>query len=211
MTEASIRKQVRAILKAHVATHGGAWWDFLDPSKNGVGNAFNAVKHEIVDPDSELRGTIIPEVGNIAGKVAAAASVIPGVGEIVAPIAAAVKAVSTANDMAKSAGFGARKSRPPTAHNLAVKKLMKDNPGMKLPEASKYVKAHGLAQKAVPKKTPEPAVVPFIPVGGSWQSGFVQKLIASDKKHKTKTFKPEKVSHPSDDIKAMKPKRKIRK
>lgn len=34
---------------------GGSWYDFLDPNKNGVGNAFNKVKNEFVNPDSVLR------------------------------------------------------------------------------------------------------------------------------------------------------------
>ena len=90
---------------------GGAWWDFLDPSKNGVGNAFNAVKNEFVNPDSMLRGTILPEAGDIAGKVAAATAFIPGVGEVVAPLATGIKAAATANDMAKSVGLGRRRGR----------------------------------------------------------------------------------------------------
>ena len=34
---------------------GGSWYDFLDPNKNGVGNAFNKVKNEFVNSDSVLR------------------------------------------------------------------------------------------------------------------------------------------------------------
>jgi hypothetical protein len=85
---------------------GGAWWDFLDPSKNGVGDAFNKVKNEFVNPDSMLRGTILPEAGDIAGKVAAATAFIPGLGEVVAPVAAGIKAAATANNMAKGVGLG---------------------------------------------------------------------------------------------------------
>jgi len=47
---------------------GGAWYDFLDPNKNGVANAFNsagsAIKNEFVNPDSVLRKDIVPKVTN---------------------------------------------------------------------------------------------------------------------------------------------------
>jgi hypothetical protein len=52
---------------------GGAWWDFLDPNKNGVGNAFNTVKHEFVDSDSGLRqglskaGDAVVDAGKAVG------------------------------------------------------------------------------------------------------------------------------------------------
>ena len=39
-----------------------------------------------------------------------------------------------------------RRTRPPTAHSLAVKEVMKQT-GMGLPTASRYVKEHGLARR----------------------------------------------------------------
>ena len=41
--------------------------------------------------------------------------------------------------------------------------------------------------------------------GGSWQSGYVQKLIAEDKLRAKKQFKPSAVRNASDHIKAMAP------
>jgi len=52
---------------------GGSWYDFLDPNKNGVGNAFNTVKHEFVDSDSGLRqglskaGDAVVDAGKAVG------------------------------------------------------------------------------------------------------------------------------------------------
>ena len=114
---------------------GGAWWDFLDPNKNGlnasiedtkhkfddfgakVKNEFvnpdsvlrkgvDKVGHEFTDPNSLLRGTYLPEAANIAGKVASVADFIPGVGEIVGPIAGAIKGAQMANQAAKAVGYG---------------------------------------------------------------------------------------------------------
>lgn len=38
-----------------------------------------------------------------------------------------------------------KSKRRPTKHSMAVKRVMAEHPGMKLPEASRYVKQHGLA------------------------------------------------------------------
>ena len=46
----------------------------------------------------------------------------------------------------KSGSGEPRRKRAPTKHNLAVKALMAKNKGLTLPEASKYVKQHGLAK-----------------------------------------------------------------
>ena len=98
---------------------GGAWWDFLNPSKNGVGDAFNKVKNEFVNPDSTLRGQVIPKIGNeftdpnsvlrgqvipIAGKIASLPGVqfIPGIGQI----ASGIKLAANVNTAAKALGFG---------------------------------------------------------------------------------------------------------
>lgn len=88
------------------SVRGGAWYDFLDPHKNGVGNLYNKVKHEVVTPDSVLRGQYIPKAASFADKALAASAVVPGLGQIVAPVAAGVKAVAKANDVAKAFGYG---------------------------------------------------------------------------------------------------------
>ena len=222
MQEPEIRKHVRKALKAHMKAHGGAWWDFLNPAKNGVGDAFNKVKNEFTNPNSELRGHILPEAASIASKVAPFVSEIPIIGQAASAITAGLKGAESANEAAQSVGAGVRRrsrkqngvgaqgfpesptkggsggraphggamvsgklllqspkvaaylahlhggavlspeaaayfahlhggasprrTRPPTKHNLAVKALMARNPGLTLPEASKHVKEHGLAQ-----------------------------------------------------------------
>jgi hypothetical protein len=156
---------------------GGAWYDFLDPNKNGVGATFNKVKNEFVNPSSVLRHDIAPKIANeftnpnsilrdkvvpIGAQVAQYASpfidaALPGVGTA---INTGFKAANYANKAAKMAGYGGsktgayegqgRKKRAPAAagsgrHRRAeiVKKVMSEK-GMKMIEASKYVKEHGL-------------------------------------------------------------------
>lgn len=80
-----------------------------DPQQNGVAQAFNQfgqdVKHEFVDPNSTLRGEVIP----MASKVASVVSAIPGVGEALAPVTMAIKAADYANKGAKAVGLGRHK------------------------------------------------------------------------------------------------------
>jgi len=113
---------------------GGSWYDFLDPNKNGVGNAFNAVKHEFVDsdsglrqglstagnavagqftdPNSMLRGTILPAAAKYSAyaapvlDVAGTALGVPGAGELVT---GALNAANTANNVAKNFGYGRKR------------------------------------------------------------------------------------------------------
>lgn len=81
-----------------------------DPQKNGVAQAFEdfgqKTKHEFVDPNSMLRGEILPT----AAKVATAVSAIPGVGEVLAPVTGAISLAEKANQGAKMLGLG-RKGR----------------------------------------------------------------------------------------------------
>ena len=110
---------------------GGSWYDFLDPNKNGVGNAFNTVKNEFVNPSSVLRHDIAPKVANeftdpnsilrgkvipIGAQVAQYASpfidaALPGLGTA---INTGFKAANYANKGAKMAGFGSEASRAKT-------------------------------------------------------------------------------------------------
>jgi hypothetical protein len=82
--------------------------DVWDPQKNGVAQAFEQfgqnVKHEFVDPNSTLRGQVIPMASQIANVVSA----IPGVGEVLAPITMGIKAADYANRGAKAVGLGKR-------------------------------------------------------------------------------------------------------
>jgi hypothetical protein len=57
---------------------GGAWYDFLDPNKNGVGDAFNKVKHEFVDSDSGLRQGLSTAGNAVAGQFTDPNSVLRG-------------------------------------------------------------------------------------------------------------------------------------
>jgi hypothetical protein len=102
---------------------GGAWYDFLDPQKNGIANEFNnpnsvlrakvlpKVAHEFKDPNSVLRGKVIP----IGAKVASYAqpfvdAAVPGLGTA---INTGFKAANYANEGAKALGYGGkRRGRP---------------------------------------------------------------------------------------------------
>jgi hypothetical protein len=55
------------------------------------------------------------------------------------------RGVNAATAARKRVGLG-RRTRPPTAHSVAVGKLMRET-SMGLAEASKYVKQHGLAHQ----------------------------------------------------------------
>ena len=57
---------------------GGAWYDFLDPNKNGIGNAFNTVKNEVVNPDSGLRRGLDTAGQAVAGQFTDPNSVLRG-------------------------------------------------------------------------------------------------------------------------------------
>jgi hypothetical protein len=106
---------------------GGAWYDFLDPNKNGVANAFNsagsAIKNEFVNPDSVLRRDVLNPVANqitdpnsvlrsqvipIGSQVAGYAEpfldmAVPGLGE---GVNAGFKALNYANKGANMLGYG---------------------------------------------------------------------------------------------------------
>lgn len=99
---------------------GGSFWDDIqhafsdevwNPQKNGVAQAFNdfgqSVKQEFVDPNSTLRGQILPG----AAKVMSGLTAIPGVGEVLAPITGLVDAAQAANQAAKSVGLGKKKGK----------------------------------------------------------------------------------------------------
>ncbi len=123
LSDADMKKLTKMLEKKKV--EGGAWYDFLDPNKNGVGNLYNKVKNEITNDDSILRREVVP-------------AVIEG-----------VKTASQVINTAKSLiGKGGKHKRQPWAandprrkRNELVKKAMKDH-NLTLPQASKYVKEH---------------------------------------------------------------------
>jgi len=112
---------------------GGAWYDFLDPNKNGVSNAFQKVGNEFTNPDSVLRrgatdvgqkvgheftdsnsmlrGQILPEAAKYASyaapvlDVAGTAVGLPGAGTM---LSRGLSAAQYANQGAKALGYGRR-------------------------------------------------------------------------------------------------------
>jgi len=105
---------------------GGAWYDFLDPQKNGFNDAMSKVSNEFTNPNSVLRGQIIPKAEQVA-KVAAQVAPLVGLGT-----AGGKKYV--------------RKGPSPKMRkrNALIARLMKEK-GMTLPQASSYIKQHDLA------------------------------------------------------------------
>lgn len=152
MDEDAIRQRVRAILrqKANViyqgptntggataggataggkkrrSKKGGAWYDFLDPSKNGFNDAMGKVGHEFTDPNSVLRGQVLPAAEKVA-KVAAMVGAPLGLG--------------TAGGKKYTRKGPSPKMRK---RNAMIARLMKEK-GMTLPQASSYIKQHNLA------------------------------------------------------------------
>jgi len=88
---------------------GGAWYDFLDPSKNGVASAFQKVGNEFTDPNSVLRGRVLPEVSKYASMaapvldVAGTAVGLPGAGTM---LSRGLDVAQKANQGAKALGYG---------------------------------------------------------------------------------------------------------
>jgi hypothetical protein len=162
---------------------GGGIFDSIknafNPATNGVGNAFNKVKNEFVNPNSVLRHDVAPKVANeltdphsvLRGKVipygAKVAQVaqpfldmgVPGLGTA---INTGFKVANYGNQGANALGYGktghtegkgksgGKKRRSPASAGDGrrkraeiVKKVMAEK-GMKMIEASKYVKEHGL-------------------------------------------------------------------
>jgi len=113
---------------------GGGFFDFLDPNKNGVANAFNKVgneftnpdsvlrrgvadaaqktAHEFTDPNSILRGQVLPEASKYASyaapvlDVAGTAVGLPGAGTM---LSRGLSAAQYANQGAKALGYGRRR------------------------------------------------------------------------------------------------------
>lgn len=88
---------------------GGAWYDFLDPNKNGVANAFQKVGNEFTNSDSVLRKTVLPKASQYAAyaapvlDVAGTAVGLPGAGTM---LSRGLSVAQKANEGAKAMGFG---------------------------------------------------------------------------------------------------------
>ena len=111
---------------------GGAWWDFLDPNKNGlsasvqrsnsaIANEFTnpnsnlanfgkKVGNEFTDPNSVLRKDVLPIAGDVASILAMA---VPGVGPELSLGIKAVQMANRANKVAGLLGVGKRKYNNP--------------------------------------------------------------------------------------------------
>lgn len=115
MDETAIRRRVRQILREQAKMHGAGFWDDL---KQG----FDMVARPVA---------------------AIAKPFLPG------PLASVVSALGYGKGRRKRGGAmsgggapsgGAKLKRKPSAHAMAVKKIMKAHPGMPLGEASKLAK-----------------------------------------------------------------------
>ena len=100
---------------------GGAWYDFLDPQKNGFNDAMKKVGNEFTNPNSILRGQVLPAVEQGA-KVVSAVAPFVGLGM----------------------SGGKRKVSPKMKRRGAMVKSLMRSHGMTLPQASAYIKASGM-------------------------------------------------------------------
>ena len=143
---------------------GGAWWDALDPAKNGVSAAFNsagaAIKNEFENPDSKLRKDILPKVAHeftdkgsdLRSKILPGASkalnMAAGVIPELAPLAGAVGAAQKVNQGAAAIGFGkgdAHHAYPPSLVKLLVEKAARKEMRKRKREEDKGAFPSGLA------------------------------------------------------------------
>ena len=163
----SIRGQERAPPPVSIrgeGMKGGAWWDALDPAKNGVSAAFNsagaAIKNEFENPDSKLRKEIVPAVAHeftdkgsdLRSKILPGASkalnVAAGVIPQLAPLAGAVGAAQKVNEGAAAIGFGkgdAHHAYPPSLVKLLVEKAARKEMRKRKREEDKGAFPSGLA------------------------------------------------------------------
>jgi hypothetical protein len=159
MGAAAHKKLMGGMIQHAYGCHGGAWWDFLDPNKNGVAAAFQdfgaKAKNEFVNPESVLRGKVLPvaaKVGSVLAPVINAAGTAVGVPGVGTAISTGLNAAQGVNQEAKNFGYGrgGKKKRAPASAGDGrrkradiVRKVMKER-GVKMIEASKIVKSEGL-------------------------------------------------------------------
>lgn len=153
--EDAMKKVVLHVAKAH----GGSWGDFT----NWVSNAASKVGNELFNPDSITRKQVIP-VAQEVGKTALELAPLVGVGKRrigktyeggaeKALLNRTLQALQGSGESgAGYSGAGGKhradaKTRKPGPHAMAVKALMAAHPGISLAQASKEVKAKGLAKK----------------------------------------------------------------
>ena len=105
-----------------------------NPQKNGVAQAFQdfgqSVSNEFTDPNSTLRGTILPAAAPILG----ALSAVPGLNVVTGPLAAAATAAQTLNKGAKAIGLGRRRGGAKTGAYEGEGKLVITHGGRMVPK-----------------------------------------------------------------------------
>ena len=115
--------------------HGGAWWNDL---ASGVSKAVELGKKVAAHPMAQqLYHHAAPHLQHAVHQHA------PGLASAVGHLKSAYHH-PLGQMAAKHLGLGKRRTRPPTAHSLAVGKVMRES-GMGLAHASRYVKQHKLA------------------------------------------------------------------
>jgi len=154
MGAAAHKKLIGGMLKHAYGCHGGAWWDDL---RRGFEDFGAKVKNEFVNPESILRGKVLPvaaKVGNVLAPVINAAGTAVGVPGVGTAISTGLNAAQGVNQEAKNIGYGrvgcGKKKRAPASAGDGrrkradiVRKVMAER-GVKMIEASKIVKAEGL-------------------------------------------------------------------
>jgi hypothetical protein len=148
-------KKLMGGMMAHAhGCHGGAWWDDL---KRGFEDFGAKVKNEFVNPESVLRGKVLPaaaKVGTVLAPVINAAGTAVGVPGVGTAISSGLNTAESINQGAKSVGLGRRgcgkKRRAPASASDGrrkradiVRKVMNER-GISMIEASKIVKSEGL-------------------------------------------------------------------
>jgi hypothetical protein len=115
----NLRDRQAFMMIKHHPKYGGAWYDWFKDTASKVAN-------EITNPNSILRKDVIP-----------VAKQVYDVAKVVAPI------VGLGRKRKGGAVSGGKKGDGRAERAMIVKKVMKEK-GMKMIEASKYVKQHGL-------------------------------------------------------------------
>ena len=146
-----------AMLHGGIATgayEGGAWWDVLDPAKNGLTASVNAsnekikndvnasnekIKNEFVNPDSVLRKKVLPVARKLVAPVGNALGSFYGMPDAGSKVDKGLSMVGLGKKKRKPAGENdGRRKRSAVVNKVIAEK------GLSMIEASKYVKAHNL-------------------------------------------------------------------
>ena len=129
-----VRGQALSVLSGVLVARGG---DFLDPTKNGVGDPHNKIKHEVVDRDSDLRSKYIPAATSLVGALGGPE------GEAAAHVVDAINGLGKPRRTRKG---GVAPSV--LARNRIVQQVMRQRK-CSLPEASKIVRRRGCGASRV--------------------------------------------------------------